>query len=120
MECHNGGIFHAATYILDKIDAVHYGFLEKLEISAEEAFLNFNFAPPKLRRDIGILGMLHKRVLGLSHPVFQDLFPFVRNATEGGLLNGHNKQLYSRLSEAHLQLNLFCRSIFAMTYVNSL
>ena len=24
MECHNGGMFHAAPYILEKIDAVHY------------------------------------------------------------------------------------------------
>ena len=120
MECHNGGMFYAALYILEKIDAVHYHFLGKLEISAEEAFASFNFAPPNLRRDIGILGLLHKRVLGLSHPIFQTLFPFLRDVGEDGLLAGHDKQLYSHMKEVHLQMNLFCRSIFAMTYVYNL
>ena len=29
MECHNGGIFHASSYILEKLDEVHYKFEEK-------------------------------------------------------------------------------------------
>ena len=32
-----------------------------------------------LRRDIGILGLLQKRVLGKAHPVFQELLPFHRD-----------------------------------------
>ena len=76
MECHNGGIFHASTTVLEKLDAVHYKFLRDIGIHPNEAFLNFNFGPPNLRRNIGILGLLHKRVLGLSHPMFQFLLPF--------------------------------------------
>ena len=61
MEIHNGAIFHAAKYLLDRIDAVQRHFLNELGTSESEAFLESNFAPPCLCRDIGILGLLHKR-----------------------------------------------------------
>ena len=117
MECHNGGIFHASTTVLEKLDAVHYKFLRDIGIHPNEAFLNFNFGPPNLRRNIGILGLLHKRVLGLSHPMFQSLLPFASDVPGAHDQNGHSRQLYSHLPEVHFQLVLFCRSIFAMTYV---
>ena len=56
-----------------------------------EDFISFDFAPPSLRRDIGILGLLHERILGLSHPVFQTLFPLLRDVGKDGLLAGHDK-----------------------------
>jgi len=39
------------------------------------AFLDYNFAPPSLRRDIGILGFLHKRMLKQCHPAFEAFLP---------------------------------------------
>ena len=64
IEIHQGAIFHAAATHLNKLDHLQDSFLRELGISCEEAFIKFNFAPVCLRRDIGILGMLHKRVLG--------------------------------------------------------
>ena len=43
------------------------------DISEEDAFLNFNFAPPSVRRDIGITGLFHKRLLGKVPPVFSEV-----------------------------------------------
>ena len=80
-------------------------------------FLEFNFAPPGLHRDIGILGLLHKRVLGLSHHIFQRLLPFCCDVPGSYRQGNHDKQLYNHLQEANFQMSLFCRSIFAMTYV---
>ena len=117
MECHNGGIFHASESVLSKLDQVHYHFLRELGIDATEAFVFFNFAPPGLRRDIGVLGLLHKRVLGLSHPVFQKLLPFHMEVFGTRGHGRHNKQLYGHLHSANFQMALFCRSIFAMPYV---
>ena len=77
--------------------------------------LNANFAPPMLRRDVGILGLLHKRVLGTAHPVFQSLLPFHRD-TYGYIRQGvgeHDKQLDGRVMEVHRQYELYDRSIFA-------
>ena len=64
MEIHNGAIFHASTTLLERLDSVQRSFLHELEITEECAFIDHNFAPPTLRRNIGILGLLQKRVLG--------------------------------------------------------
>ena len=61
--------------LLARLDAIQSHFLHKLEMTEEEIFLNFNFAPPKLRKNIGILGLLHKRILGEAHPIFNKLLP---------------------------------------------
>ena len=50
-------------------------------------FFEISFAPPSLRRDIGILGMFHKRVLGLAHPIFNRLLPFHQNEMHFFLYN---------------------------------
>ena len=76
METQNGAIFHSAEYLVEKLDSAQRRFLHELDLDEATAFMEFNFAPPSLRRDIGILGLLQKRVLGKAHPVFQKLFPF--------------------------------------------
>ena len=56
MEYHNGAIFHASSSLLDRLDSIHRQFLRDLELIEEVAFLSYNFAPPTLRRNIGMLG----------------------------------------------------------------
>ena len=68
---HNGAIFRASDYLFAKTENVQQSFLRELAVSEEDAYLLHNFAPPKLRRNIGILGLLHKRVIGESHLIFQ-------------------------------------------------
>ena len=86
-------------------------------MSESAAFLKYNFAPPKLRRNIGILGLLHKRVLGKAHPIFQRLLPFHRDVF-GSLRPGeHDKQLYGHILDVERQHSLHDRSIFASVYV---
>ena len=67
MEAHMGGIFHAATYSLAKIDHAQSRCLRELGISPEHALLEFNFPSAHIRRNIDILALLHKRVLELYH-----------------------------------------------------
>ena len=71
IEANMGGYFHAASSLLDKIDAVQNRFLHELDMNPAFAFLTYNFAPPNLRRNIAILGLLHKRILGKYHPSFK-------------------------------------------------
>ena len=75
MEAHMGGIFHATNSLLAKIDRAQNRFLRELDISVDQALLEFNFAPPQIRRNIGILGLLHKRVLGKCHSSYDTLLP---------------------------------------------
>jgi len=117
MEVHSGGIFHASNHLLDKFDASQRHFLEELGIDERSAFLDYNFAPPSLRRNIGILGLLHKRVLGIAHPIFNKLLPYHLEIF-GSLRQGeHNKQLYGHGNEIHFQHGLHRRSIFGMVHI---
>ena len=113
---HGGGIFHASDSLLVKLDETQRRFLRELGITEEEAYLQHNFAPSQLRRNIGILGLMHKRVIGECHPIFCKLMPFCSDSGQPGYPNGHNKQLYGHLHETRFQMGLFCRSIFAMVY----
>ena len=116
MEQNNGAIFHASRYLSEKLDSCQRNFLKKLDMNEEAAFLDFNFAPPSLRRDIGILGMLHKRVLGLAHPIFDRLLPF-HCESHGTSTGSHTKQLYGHILQADFQLHLHNRSIFGMVHI---
>ena len=114
IEVNIGGYFHAAPSLLDKIDSAQSRFVHELGLSIDQAFLDHNFPPPKLRRNIGVLGLLHKRVLGKCHPSFETLLPWwtTRFAAARGL--GHNKQLYGHNVEVSHHQAIFNRSIFAM------
>ena len=114
VEMHCGGYFHAATSLLEKVDQVQRNFLSKLEVSEEKAFLDFSFAPTVLRRTIGILGLLHKRVLGKCHRSFDTLLPWYNDHFDTPRSFGHNKQLYGHWLEATQHRSLYDRSIFAM------
>jgi len=114
VELHCGGYFHAASTLLEKVDQVQRSFLTKLGVSEETAFLDFNFAPTVLRRTIGILGLLHKRVLGKSHRSFDKLLPWYAERFDTPRGFGHNKQLYGHWLEATEHRALYDRSIFAM------
>ena len=111
---YSGAYFHAASTLLEKVGQVQTSFLHKLEVSEERAFLDFNFAPTALRRNIAILGMIHKRVLGQCHPAFNKLMPWYSDhfSTPRGV--GHNKQLYGHWLEATFHRALFVKSIFKM------
>ena len=114
VESHCGGYFHAASSLLEKIENVQLNFLKQLNLTAKEAFLNFNFAPSILRRNIAILGLIHKRVLGLCHPTFEELLPWYGQKVNIPRGFGHNKQLYDHRMEVTHQRSLFDKSIFGM------
>ena len=92
-------------------------FLDELGITSSEAFLEYNFAPPILRRNIGILGLIHKRVLGIAHPAFSQLMPWHHDIFGERGPGTHDKQLYNHFMEVHFQYQLYQRSIFSMVGV---
>ena len=114
MESHSGGIAHAATSILDQLDNSQEHFLDELGVSVQTAFDSHNFAPPTLRRNIAILGLIHKRVLALSHPSFDELLPYFHQRFGFHLEGRHSKQLYNHCEEIVSQWRLWQRSIFGM------
>jgi hypothetical protein len=114
IETNMAGYFHAVPSLLVKIDNAQNSFLRELGMTPVDAFMEFNFAPPSLRRNVGILGLLHKRVLGKCHPMFERLFPWLSSRFPNFRTHGHTKQLYGHWSEIMSHTSLYYRSIFAM------
>ena len=48
VEVNMGGFFHAASSLLDKIDAAQNHFLHELDLRSSPDYLNFNFTSPNL------------------------------------------------------------------------
>ena len=67
-EYRTAAIYHACDTALKSIEHVQHMFLEELAIDELVAFTVFNLAPLKLRRDIAILGVIHRNVPGHSSP----------------------------------------------------
>ena len=106
----------SVLHFLDKKKIAHNQeqFLHEIGVTTAQTFLNYNFAPTELRRNIAILGLLHKRVLGLCHPSFERLLPWYTQRFETGRGFGHNKQLYGQWLESTQQTALFNKSVFCM------
>jgi hypothetical protein len=112
LEYQNGTILHAAPSALAKLNDMQKSFVHKLLLTEVLAFLDFNFAPAALRRDIGILGFIHKRVLGQCHVSIQRLLPFIAPQPRW-----HDKQLETHIENCIARSTLFCRSLFGMVAV---
>ena len=69
-------IYHATRFVLAALDRVQ-DFLEGMGVSAVEALLCFKLAPLGARRDVAMLGLLHRIVWGQAPPQFS---PIIRNA----------------------------------------
>ena len=118
LEYHTPAIFHCTSSRLDKIDRLQTSFLGKLDISPREAFLNYNMAPLKLRRDIGLLGLWYKVAHGIAHPSLCALFP-TAHFLIGTFINGrprHDKQLDNHASAVLFREHLWRRSLFGWVF----
>ena len=107
-EYQNAAICHAVPSLLAQIDAMQRRYLHELHLTEEVAFLDHNFLPPRTRRDVAMLGLIHKRVLGTAHPAFAFLLPW---STASSVHCRHNKQLYSGRDKCIGNHALFHRSI---------
>ena len=67
----------------------------KLGVDKLTAFMSFNLAPLSLRRDIAMLGLIHRTVLGEGAAHFQRFFYAAPNtARRSARHQRHNRQLY--------------------------
>ncbi len=78
-----------------------------MQLSDEDALLNYRLAPLAARRDIAVLGFLHRASLGLVTEQIQQLFPRVgRREPVGSAIPSrvrgatafHNRQLFDRVT----------------------
>ena len=98
---------------------MQYHFLETLEVTTCDAFLNFNFAPLAIRRRISVLGLLFKITIEKCHPGFREIF---QSSPVSVYRSSHNfrKALHDyQLSDlcTGRQSDLVDRSIFGLVRV---
>ena len=108
-EYSNGAIIMACPSQLKRLDKAQRGFLRELGLTDTDAFMNYNFAPPSLRRCIGLLGFLHKRVIGQCHPALLSALPLAADLQA----NYHTKALHPFCELRQYNDRLFMRSLFA-------
>ena len=100
---------HAIQSELDRFDSMQRGFLHAIHLNDRVAFLEYNFAPRSTRRDISMLGLIHKRVLGLAHPAYSVLLPFYNGSVQARY---HLKSIDNRRPRITHYRELYNRSIF--------
>ena len=104
----NGALIMASPSQLKRIDKMQRGFLHELSITDTDAFVMHNFAPPSLRRRIGLLGMLHKRVIGICHPMLKQALPFDDQVEA----RYHSRMLLSHFEEVRGHKRLYDNSLY--------
>ncbi len=75
LEAATPAMAHAAPSLLDRIDRVQRRFLREIGLSEVDALQYFGLAPLDTRRNIAMLGLLHKVALGIAHPELMAMFP---------------------------------------------
>ena len=59
-------LYHAAPSVLDRIDRVQRRFLREMGFTEVEALELYRLAPLQCRRDMAMLGALHKITIGIA------------------------------------------------------
>ena len=77
MESSTPGIFHAAPSVLSRIDRVQARFVRETGMTETQAIEVFRLAPLCARRDMAMLGALHKINLGTAAKQLSELFPVI-------------------------------------------
>ena len=124
VESVTSAVYHASSTVLAPLDRLLDSFLGEIGVSRSDGFLLFNLAPLCLRRDIAMLGLLHKCSIGDAAPSLCSLFPpapldqnqsrySTRLATRR-----HDRQLLERCQGQHL--DIMARSIFGLSRIYNL
>ena len=116
IEYRTPAIAHAAPSILVEIDQLQNRFLRALDISEEEALIHFRLAPLAVRRQIAILGVIHRCNLKQGPPQLWSFFErsnSVRSYNTRSVGRSHDRRLVERAVPC--QPVLFQRSAFGGT-----
>ena len=122
IESSTPAVYHAAACHLQKIDHVQDVLLREMNLTSEDALMRFNLAPLKVRRDIAMLGLIHRCILGKGPPHFRQWFvlapPPVHVPRTRLAMRRHCKQLVDPCDGS--QSSLLTRSPFGLIRIYNL
>ena len=97
VEYRTSALYHATDSTLLPLDKVQDRFLRALDCTELDALMHFNLAPLAARRDIAMLGIVHRAVLGKGPEHFRRFFKPAHRGPLTVLTRGaarrHEKQL---------------------------
>ena len=93
IEHRTSAIYHAADSLIKRVDSIQRHFLDKLGTTERAALFDYGLAPLRVRRDIGLLGLIHRTVLGGGVRHFEEFFSRSGAAPPAGNWEKHNHQL---------------------------
>ena len=79
IEYRTPAIYHATLVYLRRLDAIQSGFLKDIGVDDVTALVEFHLAPLCTRRDMAMLGLIHRTALGKGPPQFQKYFKKYNN-----------------------------------------
>ena len=119
IEYRTPAIYHACSSTLAKVDKIQRHFVQSLGMSELDALIHFKLAPLSARRDIALLGLIHRTVLGGGPQQFQRFIrPPWRHQSVVTSARRHRFHLEDVLIPSSLQL--CSRSIFGLLRVYNL
>jgi hypothetical protein len=81
IEYRTPAVYHANSSLLFSLDRVQERVLEAASVQESEALLFMNLAPLSMRRDIAMLGVIHRAVIGHGPDHFRKYFKKDNSAT---------------------------------------
>ncbi len=119
IEYRTPAIYHACCTILKPIDDAQDRYLRDLGLSDLDALVHFRLAPLSCRRDIAMLGVIHRSVLGLGPRHFHKFVrPPWRWTAAHRVSQRHRFHLEDPIDGRHL--NTFRNSVFGLMRVHNL
>ena len=74
VEYRTPAVYHATCTVLRPLDNLQEGFLRNAGVTTLEGLMVFNLAPLATRRDIAMLGLIHRTALGKGPEQFREFF----------------------------------------------
>ena len=114
-------IYHAASTQLQRVDRIQSRFMESAGMNEIDALCTYRLAPLTSRRDMALLGLIHRTVIGLGPKQFQEFFKLeevVSHPNGRESERKHKKQLVSHRQGHYLEI--LGHSIFGLVDVYNL
>ena len=99
IEYRTPAIYHATSSVLAPLDRLQTTFLRQACISEMEALMVFNLAPLRTRRDIAMMGVIHRTALGKGPPQLARFFSLDRFGAQRVRTRAQSRQHTNHLAE---------------------
>ena len=117
IEYRTPAVYHAVKTLLQRVDRIQERFLEDAGISMVEALFAFNLAPLQTRRDMALLGAIHRSALGKGPPHLVKHFPKAPPPVYMTRANQRRHHLYLDDPRDGRHTELLIRSAFGLVAV---